>query len=62
MYTPLVPLPLDTLERLGETFALDPATERRKMLVVVNPYATTVSDRLKNLVVHALGSRYEVTA
>src|SRR3712207_33441 len=32
------------------------------MLVLVNPYATTVSDRLKNLVVHALQSRYEVTA
>jgi diacylglycerol kinase family enzyme len=32
------------------------------MLVIVNPYATTVSDRLKSLVVHALGSRYEVTA
>ena len=26
------------------------------MLIVVNPYATTVSDRLKNLVVYALGS------
>ena len=32
------------------------------MLVVVNPYATTVSDRLRHLVVHALDSRYEVTA
>ena len=32
------------------------------MLIIVNPYATTVSDRLKNLVVHALQSRYEVTA
>lgn len=57
-----MPAPLDTLERLGETFALDAATARRKMLVIVNPYATTVSDRLRNLVVHALGSRYDVTA
>ena len=32
------------------------------MLVIVNPYATTVSDRLKNLVVYALQSRYEVEA
>jgi diacylglycerol kinase family enzyme len=32
------------------------------MLVIVNPYATTVSDRLKNLVVYALQGRYEVTA
>ena len=57
-----MPAPLDTLERLGETFALEHPTPRRKMLVIVNPYATTVSDRLRNLVVHALGSRYEVTA
>ena len=32
------------------------------MLVIVNPYATTVSDRLKNLVVYALESRYAVEA
>jgi len=32
------------------------------MLVIVNPYATTVSDRLKNLVVYALQGRYEVDA
>ena len=32
------------------------------MLVIVNPYATTVSDRLKNLVVYALQSRYTVEA
>ncbi len=32
------------------------------MLVIVNPYATTVSDRLKNLVVYALQGRYQVEA
>src|SRR5438067_1280464 len=32
------------------------------MLVIVNPYATTVSDRLRNLVVYALEGRYEVEA
>jgi diacylglycerol kinase family enzyme len=32
------------------------------MLVIVNPYATTVSDRLRNLVVYALRGRYEVDA
>jgi diacylglycerol kinase family enzyme len=32
------------------------------MLVIVNPYATTVSDRLKNLVVYALQGRYSVEA
>jgi len=33
---------------------------KRKMLVIVNPYATTVSDRLKNLVIYALQGRFEV--
>jgi diacylglycerol kinase family enzyme len=32
------------------------------MLVIVNPYATTMSDRLKHLVVYALQGRYDVTA
>ena len=32
------------------------------MLIIVNPYATTVSDRLKSLVVYALQGRYEVEA
>ena len=41
----------------------EPARPRKKrMLIIVNPYATTVSDRLKNLVVYALQGRYEVEA
>jgi diacylglycerol kinase family enzyme len=32
------------------------------MLIIVNPYATTVSNRLKNLVVYALQGRYDVEA
>jgi diacylglycerol kinase family enzyme len=41
-----------------------PSSRRKKkrMLIIVNPYATTVSDRLKNLVVYALQGRYEVEA
>ena len=35
---------------------------KKRMLVIVNPYATTVSDRLKNLVVYALQGRYDVEA
>jgi diacylglycerol kinase family enzyme len=33
---------------------------KKRMLIIVNPYATTVSNRLKNLVVSALQGRYEV--
>ena len=56
------PAPTDSLARLGETWALDAPTERKRMLIIVNPYATTVSVRLKNLVVYALQGRYDVTA
>ncbi|MGH2865337.1 MAG: diacylglycerol/lipid kinase family protein, partial [Solirubrobacteraceae bacterium] len=35
---------------------------KRRMLIIVNPYATTVSDRLRNLVVYALRGRFELHA
>src|SRR3954470_20651294 len=47
------------LERLGDALRRTPT---RRMLVIVNPYATTMSDRLKHLVVYALQGRYEVEA
>jgi len=42
--------------------SLNSAASKRRMLIIVNPYATTVSDRLKNLVVYALQGRYDVEA
>jgi diacylglycerol kinase family enzyme len=48
-------------EELAER-VLPERTPKKRMLVIVNPYATTVSDRLKNLVVYALQSRYAVEA
>jgi diacylglycerol kinase family enzyme len=53
----------DPLGRLEAVLELEGgSTPSRRMLVIVNPYATTVSDRLKNLVVYALRGRYEVHA
>ncbi len=52
----------DPLERLEATLALGTSAPSRRMLIIVNPYATTVSDRLKNLVVYALRGRYQVEA
>jgi diacylglycerol kinase family enzyme len=49
-----------SLERLGASLALRSEAPSRRMLVIVNPYATTVSGRLKDLVVHALAARYHV--
>jgi diacylglycerol kinase family enzyme len=55
--------PIESLEALGDAFAaLEAPVERKRMLVIVNPHATTVSDRLKNLVVYALQGRFEVDA
>jgi diacylglycerol kinase family enzyme len=53
---------VSSLAALGDAFALNAPTDRKRMLVIVNPYATTVSDRLRNLVVYALQGRYEVDA
>jgi diacylglycerol kinase family enzyme len=44
---------IDTLE------PIDPV-ERRRALVVVNPHAASVSDRLRTLVLHALASRFAI--
>jgi len=52
----------DPLERLEAALALGTSAPSRRMLIIVNPYATTVSDRLKNLVVYALRGRYDVEA
>ncbi len=38
------------------------AAPKRRMLIIVNPYASTVSDRLRHLVVYALQGRFEVDA
>ena len=48
---------VSSLTALGDAFALNAPSDRKRMLVIVNPYATTVSDRLKNLVVYALRPR-----
>ena len=48
--------------RLTEIAALERPAKAKRMLVIVNPYATTMSDRLKHLVVYALQGRYEVEA
>lgn len=53
---------LEPLERLAEAAALSAPVQRKRMLVIANPYATTMSARLRNLVIAALHGRYEVDA
>ena len=52
----------EALERLAGTATLEAPAPTRRMLVIVNPYATTMSVRLKQLVVYALQGRFEVEA
>ena len=52
----------DPLARLEAALLIGRSAPAKRMLVIVNPYATTVSDRLKNLVVYALRGSYEVDA
>jgi diacylglycerol kinase family enzyme len=53
---------VDPMERLEAALGAGNRVPSRRMLVIVNPYATTVSDRLKNLVVYALRGSYHVDA
>jgi diacylglycerol kinase family enzyme len=52
----------DTERRLDARLRVQERPPSKRMLIIVNPYATTVSDRLKNLVVYALRGRYLVDA
>ncbi len=51
-----------TVDALPQVAALEKPAEARRMLVIVNPKATTMSDRLKHLVVYALQGRFDVHA
>lgn len=48
--------------RLVEVAALEKPAQAKRMLVIVNPHATTMTVRLKHLVVYALQGRYDVEA
>ena len=50
--------PSPALERLADAGRV--STPARRMRVIVNPYATTTTARLKQLVVYALQGRFDV--
>jgi diacylglycerol kinase family enzyme len=50
------------LERLADAATLEAPAPTRRMLVIVNPYATAMSVRVRQLVVYALQGRFEVEA
>ncbi len=47
---------------MAESVTLSCPMQRRRMLVIVNPSASTMNPRLRNLVIAALHGRYEVEA
>jgi diacylglycerol kinase family enzyme len=59
--TPIQTPAREDLEAPADFELAAPGT-RRRMLIIVNPYASTVSDRLRHLVVYALQGRFEVDA
>jgi diacylglycerol kinase family enzyme len=61
MNTPTRERELPTMQVPLEAEPNAPGSKRR-MLIIVNPYAATVSDRLRHLVVYALQGRFEVDA
>jgi len=52
----------DRRSEAPDDFEVASPPSKRRMLIIVNPYATTVSDRLRHLVVYALQGRFEVDA
>ena len=48
--------------RLADIAVLERPAQAKRMLVIVNPHATTMSDRLRHLVVYALQGRFDVQA
>jgi diacylglycerol kinase family enzyme len=50
------------LSDAADTFDLTSPAPKKRMLIIVNPYAATVSENLRHLVVHALQGRFEVDA
>jgi diacylglycerol kinase family enzyme len=49
-------------QEMPEDFDAIAKAPKKRMLIIVNPYATTVSDRLRHLVVYALQGRYQLDA
>jgi diacylglycerol kinase family enzyme len=57
-----VPRPLPDLERLAELADSPSATDRKRMLLIINPYATSMTPHIRTLVLYALQARYDVDA
>ncbi|WP_249009588.1 diacylglycerol kinase family protein [Conexibacter sp. DBS9H8] len=58
----MAPAVTDSPEQVPVPLVRSTDAPPKRLLVIVNPYATTVSDRLRNLVVYALRGSYQVDA
>jgi diacylglycerol kinase family enzyme len=57
-----VPTPTPDLERLAELADSPPGIDRKRMLLIINPYATSMTPHIRTLVLYALQARYDVDA
>jgi diacylglycerol kinase family enzyme len=62
VYTCLVSVPSPDLERLAALGDVPAATDRKRMLLIINPYATSMTPHIRTLVLYALQARYDVDA
>jgi diacylglycerol kinase family enzyme len=60
--TASVPASAPDLDRLASLAEQPEATARRRMLLIINPYATSMTPHIRTLVLYALQARYEVDA
>jgi diacylglycerol kinase family enzyme len=57
-----VPGPAPDLDRLAALADQPQATDRKRMLLVINPYATSMTPHIRTLVLYALQARYDIDA
>jgi diacylglycerol kinase family enzyme len=57
-----VSAPIQDLERLAALADSPAPTERKRMLLIINPYATSMTPHIRTLVLYALQARYEIDA
>jgi diacylglycerol kinase family enzyme len=57
-----VSVPAEDLERLAELAETPTVTARKRMLLIINPHATSMTPHIRTLVLYALQARYEVDA
>jgi diacylglycerol kinase family enzyme len=57
-----VSVPAPDLDRFAQLAEHPQATDRKRMLLIINPYATSMTPHIRTLVLYALQARYDIDA